>query len=481
MLPQTHYSVRMARKPKLPAAPPNTVSLYVRLSKAADDENLSREGMLADVRAVAAREGLQVVGEHVDDGKSGAIRQRPAFTAWLDDARELRASTLCAWHVDRMTREGLNVAATIMDIVEGKNPEGAAVHAPVRLMDTRGLDSAGSDAWRMQFVVMAEVARAERERMRDRSREMHARLKAAGRWAGPAPFGFRTVPNPEGAGKVLEIYEPEARYIREAAERVLAGEGVSAVCRWMNADGPKPRRAAEWSRATITQTLTSSTVLHLLFGPADRRAIQAAIKARGSGGARGTGRSRLRLLSGLLRCSGCGEKLAVGRNRGGEFLYRCGKRANGQVCPRPVAVNAEPAEKFIKEYFLDGWGRLPMARRVAVVLGADEAAEAEEGKAAALRTLAESPTEEAFAALRAAQALLEVLADLPTATVVRNVPTGRTVAEEWGVAPTDVDRRAMLADHIEAIFVQPGERGRRFNGDRLDIVAHPDVEDCDAE
>ncbi|WP_132197142.1 recombinase family protein [Kribbella orskensis] len=79
---------------------------------------------------VRPREGgrARVIDEHVDDGLTGALRNRPEFIAWLDDARECRASTLIAWHVDRMTREGVNVAAAILDVAEGKDPETGKAH-----------------------------------------------------------------------------------------------------------------------------------------------------------------------------------------------------------------------------------------------------------------------------------------------------------------------------------------------------------------
>jgi hypothetical protein len=77
------------RRPQLPAAPEGTASLYVRLSKRADDENLSKDGMLADVRHKAAEMGLHVVGEHIDDGKTGALRNRP-FAIGAEVAREQR-------------------------------------------------------------------------------------------------------------------------------------------------------------------------------------------------------------------------------------------------------------------------------------------------------------------------------------------------------------------------------------------------------
>src|SRR5262245_51068080 len=113
-------------------------SIYVRLSKAASDSNLSRDGMLGDCRALADREGLAVVSEHVDDGFSGAIRNRPGFLAWLDDARSGRADTLLTYHADRLSREGIAVAGRVLDVIEGKDSEtGEIVRPPVRLLDTK--------------------------------------------------------------------------------------------------------------------------------------------------------------------------------------------------------------------------------------------------------------------------------------------------------------------------------------------------------
>src|SRR5690348_10382838 len=113
----------------------STASIYVRNSKAIGERNLSQAGMLDDCQALAEQLGLQVVARHVDNGKSGAIRDRPEFTAWLDDAREGRAEVLISWAGDRLTREGVNVAGAILDVVEGKDvATGAVVRDPVRFV-----------------------------------------------------------------------------------------------------------------------------------------------------------------------------------------------------------------------------------------------------------------------------------------------------------------------------------------------------------
>src|SRR3954451_19476011 len=160
----------------------------------------------------------------------------------------------------------------------GEDPEtGRVVRQPTRLLDAQGLDSAAGDntAFRFQFVIKAEVARAERERMQHRSREARRRAVSAGRWpGGPAPFGFRMVDNPSGPGKVLEVIDQEAAFIREAAARLLAGETFSSVTRFANGpDGHPPRRADHWWRRTLIQTLTGYPITGRVVRFVDGKAV----------------------------------------------------------------------------------------------------------------------------------------------------------------------------------------------------------------
>jgi site-specific DNA recombinase len=88
------------------------------------------------------------------------------------------------YHADRVTRVGVNVAAMVLDVVEGKDPTtGAVVREPVRLLSVDGLDSR-DETYRMRLVFAAEMARSERERIKDRNLATQARLRKAGRFQG---------------------------------------------------------------------------------------------------------------------------------------------------------------------------------------------------------------------------------------------------------------------------------------------------------
>lgn len=482
-----------------PAVPANTCSINVRLSREATEENLSKDGMIEDCVSLAESMGLKVVNVHVDDGISGAVRNRPGFLAWLDDARSCRVDHLIAWHVDRMTREGVNVAAMILDTIEGKDPEtGKQVRRTVRLLDTKGLDSAGDEgAFRFRFVIAAEVARAERERSRDRSKQARRRAATSGRWSGgTVPFGFRVVNNPNGAGKVLEVDEAEASIVREAAERLLAGENLSSVVRWANGpSGLPPRRAARWVRRTLMQVLTGfpvqGRVVHLIdnkpvpvvnadgepvtipaiLSPDESAAVRALLAPKPD--PKRGGRHPARLLSTLLSCHRCGERLQVARRTDKSVTYRCQTAREAGECDQPVSVSATALEDYIERRFLDAWGSSPEYVKRAQVTGAAEVEAAEEAVTAALNALSQVATPEAFQALQEAQKRRAEALALPQETQVLIVPSGRTVAEAWEAGDVHT-RRDLLATNYAAIIVGPGRRGGRgFDASRLSIVAQP--------
>lgn len=495
----------MPRKPRAAEAPNRRLraSLNARLSKAADEANTSLEGMIADMRALCAREGFEEVALHVDDGKSGGYRDRPGFQAWVADAKEGRADVLVAWHVDRMTREGLNVAATLLDVVEGKDPlTGRIVHAPVRLMDAKGLDSDDGTAFRFQFVIAAEIARAERERIRDRARSKDERLRKAGRWpGGGAPYGFRIVDRTDGPGKTLAVDPAEAAIVREAADMILQGVALGRAVRVLNHAGKAPRRAKVWSRVTLRQVLMGDAVLGrmVLHGEVMRGedgeavtpfpailsirqslALRQALAPGEDKTRRKGGRLPARLLSGLLTCHSCGSRLQVARRSDGTVTYRCQSQSDGGICAAQVVVSALAIEAWAESFYLSHFGRFAETERRLLADRSEDVAALDDQIAATLAALGKEATAEGFAKLQDLQTRRSEAAALePIGPRVLEVVTGRTMAEAW-VAGDVEERREMIRRDLGPLVIGPGRRGRRgFDTARLvefDLEAFPAAE-----
>ncbi|MGW3724821.1 recombinase family protein [Streptomyces sp. NPDC000851] len=472
-------------------------SLYVRLSRAADAENMSLDGMINDMRALCDREGLQVLEPiHVDDGKSGGFRDREGFEAWLNDARSGRCDVLVPYHTDRLTREGLNVAAMILDTIEGKDPAtGRLTHRPVRLVDCFGLDSLHGDAFRFRFVIQAEVGRSERERIKQRNRDRARRLRRAGRWSGgETPFGYTAIDNPDGPGKVLAVEPNEAKALCEAADAILRPtdpDNPTRVARRLNHAGVKPRRAAQWSRHTLVQVLTSDTVLGRVIEhgrplkDADGNfltpfpavltvgqvtALRAALAVKEPNARKG-GRRPVRLLSGLLNCHSCLSVLRVDRRsaktKGPEVVYRCNTRGLGGTCEKPVTVSALAIEGHITDLYLATVGHMPMYQERTVVSGLEELAAVEADIKETLADLATDADADTFARLQRLQARQKELSAMDPDKRTELVPTGQTMAEHWEGAMVD-DRRDLLDNAFEELVILPGRRGPKgFDTKRL--------------
>jgi site-specific DNA recombinase len=478
-----------------------SASLYIRLSREAGDSNLSLEGMEADCRALAAELGLDVYAVHVDNGLSGAVRNRPRFTAWLNDARDGHVGTLIASHSDRLTREGVNAAALVFDVVEGKDPTtGAVVRSPVRLATVDGLDSQRDpDGFRWRFLVEAEVARGERKNIVRRNKATKKRLKDAKRFPGGAiPFGCRVVERPDPLdggriGKYLERNEQEATVLSEVAARLLRGDSVRSTVYWLNFEGIKTRRGHEWQRTSLVSTLLSEPSKINVFNAATYRALSERLQPKQHGVVKHHGgRPAAHLLvGGLGRCGGCGGKLttAGGRPKGDgtryPTRYTCMAKSTGGVCPGGGTINAQACDDEIERRFLERFGGEPYSEIRTVLMGGEELEEAKAADAAAQKALSEALTAENFAAAQEARARLEAAQARPVRRMDTLHLTGETCAERW-TSSTLEGRRKMLSDNlVEAVRLMPGKpkqgpgRGKVVNLDRIKVswlIDEPDPE-----
>lgn len=448
-------------------------SLYVRLSKEAKNTNLSLAGMMRDVRALARNLGFEILSEYVDDGVSGAVRDRTAFLAWLDDARSGRVQALLTYHADRLTREGVNAAALILDVVEGKDEKsGRVVRPPVRFADVKGIDSERSpDSFRLQFVIGAEIARAERERMRDRNRDSYRRLSEAGRYTGGlVPYGLRVKSTPDG--KVLVEDPDEAAILNEVADRILGGETLRGATRWLNdVKQARTRRGLHWQRSSLVFTLKSRAGRRLL-GDEKQQLVAAVIHHPAK--PRKPGRPAKHLLvGGRAVCGSCGLSMVVsGVN------YICRSCSTGLPCPRPVAMKAVAVDEYIEQVYLSRHGHEhPVLQRLAPNRALDEARRSLNDAQAAM--LAE-PSDENVAAFRSAKDQLAFEQGRPTETRQYKVLAPETHADLWGEA--DVPARQALLDRTlladGPVVVQPNPRRQSRAGVNFDrLVLTPSDSD----
>lgn len=263
----------------MPSTDPRTAcALYVRRSSAAGNgSNQSLAEQEAETRGLAARLGLDVVHVYAEREGTGAStrsrKRRPAWDAALVDLTAGdRFRTLVVYALDRADRRGAGEVAALLD----RHADGSR-----RIVGVDGLDTSDPRR-RLEFIIRAEVAREEAERIADRVTRTKRHRRADGRWlGGKPPYGTRVVDG--RLGRDPETY-PTARRIADA---LLAGETLWAVSAMLNREGvPAPSVAALLARAERVEDPTEAEALHARAVAARWRApsIAAIVKAPGFAG-----------------------------------------------------------------------------------------------------------------------------------------------------------------------------------------------------
>ena len=338
-------------------------AIYARKSKR-DEDSDSVALQLLKCKKAASDNGWEVVFEDADDGKSGWAKgvkrrgyERLLATINADGVEQV----LVAWHdrLFRQDKERLRFYEVCM-----------AAHMYI-IVDAAGsrIDLRTADG-KKAFRDAGSAAQHYSDLLSEKLREQRAPQAAAGRrqGGGRRGFGYRWVPPvwPEKRGH-LEVDEREAEAIREVARRLLDGGSLYGCCAWLNEQGIttpegngwrvgnlkrmmiRPFLAAvreHWSRNPLiedSQRVRVGTADGDWPAILDKRTHERLVKRLTSEGL-GKGprpAARSYMLSGLLRCSGCGGPLSGSGGR-----YVCDHRGSA-TCPARARVDARSVERMV--------------------------------------------------------------------------------------------------------------------------------------
>jgi DNA invertase Pin-like site-specific DNA recombinase len=140
------------------------LALYCRCSTLDQTVNLQLDGL----RDYARARSLEVVGEYIDEGVSGARATRPALDRLQADARRRRFDAVAVWRLDRLARSVRHLTELAADL--------EALGVDLIVLD-QAIDTSTS-AGRFLFHTFAAVGELERDLLRERTR---AGLEAARR------------------------------------------------------------------------------------------------------------------------------------------------------------------------------------------------------------------------------------------------------------------------------------------------------------
>lgn len=325
-------------------------AIYARISS--DDGSALGVGrQLQDCEQEAKRRGWVVADNYVDNDVSASRgAPRPEYERMLAHVRAGHLGAIVVWDVDRLTRTPRELE-DVIDFADKHRLKLASVGGEIDLSTEQG---------RLTARLKGDVARYEVEQSSRRLKRKAAELVAAGAPNGPRPYGYDRV---RVDGVAQNVINPaEAAMVREAAERVLAGEGLWRIVNDLTARGYVTQRGGPWQTQTLRRALLKPALAGLrtyrgkivgeaAWEPILDRATFDRLTAKLTDPARRTsnrGTAVRYLLSGIALCGKCHRSM-VGTARF-EYTYRT--FPNRYVCNHAgchgVSKKMQPIDEYIE-------------------------------------------------------------------------------------------------------------------------------------
>lgn len=329
-----------------------SAAIYARISSDAEGTGLGVARQLEDCRKLAADRGWPVGAEYVDNDVSAfSGKPRRQYARMLADLASGDRDAVIVYNLDRLHRRPVELEefVTLCESVGVRDV--ATVTADIDLGNDDGLFMAR---------IFAAFAAKESGRKSARIRRKMLQNAQAGLPHGSArPFGYE-------ADKIT-VRDSEAAVVREMVDRYLAGQSLRSLTIWLNESQVAPSVATSWQTSAVRQVLSSGRIAGLrehrgevigpavwpaLITPAQRDRVLARMAARSVTKTRS---ARTYLLSGMLRCGRCGNRLySQARHSNPENRtrrYVCLKGPDHGGCGR-LTVVAAPVEELLTEAVL---------------------------------------------------------------------------------------------------------------------------------
>jgi site-specific DNA recombinase len=418
---------------------------YVRLSDLADDST-SPDRQREKIAGYAKLKDAQLVDVAEDLDISGKVSpfKRPGLGPWLN-GQSGDIDAIVVWRLDRLTRK-LGHFIALMSWCE--------THGKTIISVDESLDFS-TPMGRMFAQLLVMFAEYEREATALRVRQHYAHQQSKGKYAGnQCPFGLR--PTDDGGFEHDPVY---ALVVREMASRLLAGESLNAVARWLNDESVPTSRnivRARGKKAARESRWTSTSVRKILAG----RGILGEVTANGKPVHDETGHVVIRCepiidhatwtrvqemlarnksaprvdaspLLGIATCGVCGAAMYVAKVKSGSKVYRYYRCRDGQCANR--RVSADSMEAAMRDEFMAKVGHT-LYLSADMTYGRDDAKIAQlaetigslSSKLAMARAMGQ-PTDALESQVSEIQVELDAAMRASTEPTVRVVETGQTM------------------------------------------------------
>ena len=225
-------------------------AVYLRKSRMeeglATDEVLSRhKKALYDY---AAQHGLHVIEEYPEVVSGESLYARPQMLRLLQDVEDEKYDAVLCMDLDRLSRGRMRDQGIILDAFR---ESGTLIVTPEKVYDL------GDEIDEEYAELKTFISRREYKIINKRLQRGLKQSIQDGCYVANAPYGYRNVT--VDRRPTLEIYEPEAKFVRMIYSLYLQGYGMITIANHINSLGAKPHRSERFSRNSIRHILRNPT------------------------------------------------------------------------------------------------------------------------------------------------------------------------------------------------------------------------------
>jgi DNA invertase Pin-like site-specific DNA recombinase len=313
--------------------------IYTRKSTASDGKSTADQER--ECRNWCDANKIHIAKRFRDEGKSASRYGTKHRDAWTELKAYLQPGhILVAWEASRATRDMAEGAALINLCAE----LGVPMAYNGRVLDPRSGDD--------RFVGGLDFLLAARESDQIRERVLRGKRGAAlaGTPSSAPPWGYRAAARKPGGRPRWEIDPIEGPRLREAVLRVINGESLRGVLKWLQATGYAPATVTALRDCIKNPTIAGKRVHRgRVVGDATWEGIitetehRDALDAARRPNTFKPGPEPLYLCSGIATCGNCGGKLAHKLSQHQKHVYLCPK---GHVT-RFIEMVDRPVERAV--------------------------------------------------------------------------------------------------------------------------------------
>ena len=221
-------------------------AVYLRKSRAEDgqDTDAILKRHRETLTEYAAARGIYIIEIYPEVASGESLYARPQMLRLLEDVEAGKYDCVLCMDMDRLSRGSMRDQGIVLEAFKNS---GTLIVTPEKIYDlSREIDEEYAEL--KTFMARREYKIIQKRLMRGKRAAV-----SEGCYIVVAPYGYKNVT--VNRKPTLEIYEPEAKFVRLAFEWYSQGIGCNHIAVRLNAMGARSRRSGVFTRTTILKMI----------------------------------------------------------------------------------------------------------------------------------------------------------------------------------------------------------------------------------